>query len=331
MIEEMISQLDLDTLFEAFKVTAEFEIPTREHFMEYIKLWASAKQPLYEKMGRVLRIEEEYEIPPSADGIYSEIKALARKYPAYAAQLLSFSPEEWAENRVDLRNERDFRLFYKNLFKEGAKPSKIMSKMMNDAQFDIDLSVVLQNRTEAGFACLSIHPMDYIMMSTNHHGWGSCMHIINGFNKVGGYSLMIDNASTICYSAKKKMYDYETVVGSFKWYNMIAREVFYISDDRFILGHRYGSPSSKLIGMWIDIAKKVVGCQVGCTENGEVRGAGEHYYDTIAYKRFAPDEKQWTVNMGVKNLYCVVCGSPYTERTSYSGWLCCKKHRKRLA
>lgn len=324
--EEMISKLDLDTIYEAFKVTAESNIVKREYFMEYIDRWAKSKQWLYEKMGRRLIIDGEYDITPNPNVIYKQIKRLSRNYPAYARQILTFTPNEWANNCVNGDYSNDgVRIWFPTLYKKDAKPSKILSKVLNDVNFDIELSKVLQNRQDKGKIFISIHPMDYIMMSTNTHKWGSCMNIFSedgGFNKTGGYSLMMDGHTIICgcHHGVKEMFSNDW--GRFEWIDMISRQIAVVDKNGYILGHKNGTPSKTAVDWWKKTIKNVLNINTK-SAIGSLERAGRFYYDTVTYGAYTSDGSTINLEYGVKEMTCVRCGKKFKLLVSHHGWLTC--------
>lgn len=64
---------------------------------------------------------------------------------------------------------------------KGCKPMKVLAKLSkiynipNFEEFRLTHSRLLNDRTQKGTLCLSIHPLDYFTMSDNANNWHSCM------------------------------------------------------------------------------------------------------------------------------------------------------------
>lgn len=334
---KMISMIDFDSFFEAVKVTMAVKIPkdkedtARKNAMKYLEAWAKAKSKIFVAFGESLSLKKEIDIPVDANMIYEQVKGLAKKYPAYSASILSFSRDEWADNCVGNHTENNSIHFaFPKICKNGAKPSKVLSKILDDAQFDIDLSKILQNRTVKGSIEISIHPMDFITMSTNTHKWGSCMCIVDGFNKIGGFSLMQDNVTTIAFLDKGVPAEYKTNFGAFSWNNKVFRQIIAIDFENkgFVFGHYNGTVSEDARKEWAKMLSVVVGCDSKIkNDGGYFERDGEFYYDTHYYAKCGKPNAG--IHIGVKKLVCILCGKEFMDLHGYYGWLCCKEHRKR--
>ena len=70
----------------------------------------------------------------------------------------------------------------KMTLQSGCKVMKTIGKLAEAfgidgfEEFRLAHSMILNNKASKGTLCLSIHPMDYVTMSDNAHGWSSCMN-----------------------------------------------------------------------------------------------------------------------------------------------------------
>ena len=328
-IDDMLSLVDFDGFMESVKVTSERVEDINEDVVRwYLEEWAKAKLHIFEVFGGKLTLEKEVDMTVEEDTIYEEIQNLAKSYPRYAAQILDFRADEWKKNEVDTRYNHFTSFLFPTICKKSAKPSKIMSKILQDEQFDIELSKILQNRTIKGKCVVSIHPLDYVTVSTCNHKWGSCIHILTGFNKVGGYSLMLDDVSIIAYSDNGVDTTYENKWGSFKWNNKTFRQCIYLVKDGFALGHYNGTVSDEIRTMWDEMMCSLIGGDWGdlsyCDTSSEK--AGPFYYDTIlTHKHLHKGAHFCKPTIGVKTLKCIRCGREITTLVGYHDWLTCRK------
>lgn len=330
-IDDMLSLVDFDGFMESVKVTSERVGDIDESVVRwYLEEWAKAKLHIFEVFGGKLTLEKEVDMIVDEDAIYEEINGLAKRYPKYAAQILDFHADEWKKNEVDTRYNHFTSFLFPTICKKSAKPSKIMSKILQDEQFDIELSKILQNRTIKGKCVVSIHPLDYVTVSTCNHKWGSCMHILEGFNKFGGYSLMLDNESMIAYSHTGKIVTYKNKWGSFDWNNKDSRQIIYLNPEhnRIAMGHYNGTPSDSHREIWVKLIKNQIPGEWKYSEkNVYARKMGSFYYNYENYGNYVRDGAEAEpAKMGVKSLRCVVCGKEFTNLVGYHGWLTCNEH-----
>lgn len=332
--EKMISMVDFDVFKESVKVTMGHNSKKikDEFVMQYLTEWASAKSWLFELFGERLCIEKTIDMVADKQIIGEAVKALACQYPQYAANVIGISTSEFSQNKIEKENTPLHDIFPK-FVKKGAKVTKVLSQIVNDVQFDIDLSKVLQNRTVKGVVSLSIHPMDYVTMSTNTHKWGSCMDIVDSFNKTGGFSLMRDHGTIIGFHATKTNATYSNNGGSFSWNNKISRQLYVVSEDdkQISLGHYNGTVADEVRSELSNMAKKILvqdGCDWSGCATGYAEQVGRFYYDTYLNSAFSIDGKTHKTKLGVEDTICVCCGKRLKELVSYGPWLECEGGHK---
>lgn len=101
-------------------------------------------------------------------------------------------------------------------------------------------SMIIQEIKVKGILCLSVHPLDYLSVSENNHGWRSC-HALDGEYRAGNLSYMADSATIVCYLKSKK----DTVLPNFpkeiKWNSKKWRTLLFFSNDKreMFFGRQY--------------------------------------------------------------------------------------------
>lgn len=328
---KMLDMVDFDSFKEAVKVSAETEGEIKDEYVRwYLEQWAIAKEPLFKLFGEQLSVKIPVKIPVNRDAVADKIDELCMKYPQYAATVKELSIDEICENEIRGDRSELLKALFPRIYRKGGKASSILSRIIKDTQFDIDLSKILQNRVIDGFATISIHPLDYVTLSTNTHKWGSCMDIIHGFNKIGGFSLMMDSPSTIAFFDHGSDVIYSNKYGSFVWNNKVFRQIIYIDVNKkmFAFGHYNGTVDDSIRDKWGDKVNELLGTHHEYSESGYhwVEQKGEFYYDTSVYRSYP---KVGSYNMGVKELRCICCGKMFDERHSYRDWLTCKGGHKK--
>ena len=235
--KEMLAAVDTKAFMEVVKITAEIDKKTisRKQVNEYLRQWVDAKAWMFELFGHKTRLIREVEIPADNETMRSNIEELCRKYPQYAATISELRTEDFCEGIINNTTSKTLAWLFPRVYRKGAKTSKVLSKILNDYGFDVELSKVLQNNMIKGRAIVSIDPVDMVMLSTNPHKWGSCMSILydrndrtqnrGGFNKGGGFSLMRDGCTTVAYLDHNKTAVFSNDFGSVEWTDMIFRQL----------------------------------------------------------------------------------------------------------
>ena len=345
--KEMLALVDTNAFYEAVCITAEIDRDRVSHeFVDkYLDEWVEAKAWIFELFGRKLELVQEVEIPSDKETMRSNVEELCKKYPAYAATLKELQVEDFAEGTICNTNSAFLRQIFPRIYRKGAKTSKVLSKILNDYDFDVELSKILQNNMIKGRVVVSINPIDFVMMSTNTHKWGSCMSILydtadrssnkGGFNKVGGFSLMRDDVTTIAYLDHNKKSVFANDYGSFEWNDMVFRQLLTIDKDdltNVVYGHYNGTPSDTIRETWGKMLRKVMGGEKWEMHN--VRYSSYHkqlskmYYDTQVYNWIGSSEPKER-GIGKKQLICVCCGKRFDTLHSYKNWLSCTNGCKR--
>lgn len=329
--EKMISMVDFDSFMEAVKVTiGSKQVEIKEEYVHrYLEKWAEAKRGLFVAFGEKLFLEEGMKFSVTNDVMSGMIVELFKKWSKYAA-IQSYIPvEDFVCNKVSsLLSAGRFGSMFPKIFVEGKKLSKALSELFDDYDFDVDLSVILQNREVEGFARVSIHPLDYLTISTSGHGWRTCMEITGnsgGFNKSGCYSLMLDK-TTIVASTYQKNYIIQNDGGRFEWINKTNRNLYFITEKRDSLycGHSIGNIDKKVRTLWEKMILDHVapGKKYDNFGSGYVNKGGSFYYDS--YCPYFLSEcwgKKSVPTIGVEKLWCVSCGKPFSNIIDRKGYI----------
>ena len=339
--KEMLGLVDYHAFYEAVCVTAEIDRKriSRKQVNEYLRQWVEAKAWLFELFGHKLELVQEVEVPTDKEVMRSNIEDLCRKYPAYAATIKELTVEDFGEGVITSAQSELLRQLFPRIYRKGAKTSKVLSKILNDYDFDVELSKILQNNMIKGRAVVSIDPLAYVMLSTNTHKWGSCMSILydsndksnnkHGFNKTGGYSLMLDDCTTIAYLDHNKKSTFANNFGSLEWNDMVFRQLLTLDKNdltNVVYGHYNGTPSDSIRNIWGEMICDIVGGKDwkmnGCNYNSFHKQGGALYYDNGVYDWFGSSEPK-SRTIGVKDLHCVCCGEKFSTIHSYKNWLSC--------
>lgn len=129
----------------------------------------------------------------------------------------------------------------------GAKAAKTICKIakeMGENENDIENfrqahSQALNQKRIKGTLCLSIHPMDYITMSDNNLGWGSCMSWTeedsSGDYRIGTVEMMNSPYAVVAYIKDEKDADFWNAT----WNNKKWRQLIMITPEMIIGNRQY--------------------------------------------------------------------------------------------
>lgn len=330
IIEKMISMVDYDEFKKVIEVTIDSKkskAKINDDILHmWLEKWALAKKDLFIRFGERLILQKRVKMNMTEQEAADDITELQQQFPKYAAILEYITPYDFSTGKLG-KNVMQTWLhnMWPDIFKTGASTSRALSKLVQDAAFDIEVSKAIQNRESEGWHIISIHPMDFATLSTSKHDWNTCMDLVAGFNKSGVYALMMDPYTTIAYADKGRMVEYvaqNDKEAKFKWNNKMWRYLVYLLDDRIIFGHRIGSPPR---GIEHDIIE-MAGMKVELSgQHSSIRQAGSHYYNTENYMEYVTEEGKkagrTTIDIGVKSLPCLVCGKEMRNIESYHGYV----------
>lgn len=101
-------------------------------------------------------------------------------------------------------------------------------------------STFIQENAIQGELCFSVHPLDYLTLSTNAANWRSC-HALDGDYRAGNLSYMADSTTVICYIREKEDKELPWCPPDFKWNSKKWRMLLYFNDanDMVFAGRQY--------------------------------------------------------------------------------------------
>lgn len=149
---------------------------------------------------------------------------------------------------------------------KNCKVSKILGKIAaafnleGYEEFRIAHSQVLNQKCLKGKLCISIHPLDYMTMSTNNCGWNSCMDWTDeGAYRRGTVEMMNSTMVVVAYLTAKEPYN----IDGLDWSNKKWRQLFVVNKD-IITGVKaypyYNENLEKAVCEWLrDLAKENLG------------------------------------------------------------------------
>lgn len=278
---------------------------------DMLREWANKKEFLYKWFGGNLIISKEFEYSKSIDQITEELNKVMYNEKtkvfrhAFNAFLWSdniraqgefgrneiewklrelISTESLASNTyvgddftLDLPNGRQYRVT------RGCKAIKALGKIADAFNLDgfedfrIAHSQTLNQKKLKGELVLSIHPLDYMTMSDNDCGWGSCMSWEdNGEYRQGTVEMM--NSPMVVVAYLKSSEDM-TLYPNVKWSNKKWRQLFVVNED-LIVGIKeypyYNREITNTVIAWLrDLAKLNLGINFLETQ--------EYYYGQTSF------------------------------------------------
>lgn len=182
----------------------------RNSDVDYISLspklntWAKNKKAIYEMMGGKLRIEKKVSSSFSSREIQDLLFGVAQRF---------FREKEFALACWFLNTLKDEEVisnslaFERNIlgkkFNAGMKVSRVLLQLIPESsgartRFQIEYSKVLELFTKDRTLVLSIHPLDFFMMSENTTGWRSCQSL-DGQYKTATLAYLMDSATMVAY------------------------------------------------------------------------------------------------------------------------------------
>lgn len=153
-------------------------------------------------------------------------------------------------------------------FPKGTKVNKILKEFISTKEaydkITVELSKVFNTNRLKGKLCLSIHPMDYLTVSDNDSGWGTCFSILGdggGEYKVSTMCLLNCPYTMVAY-LKSSTNDYhygcreEDVWNNKKWrtYVTLSKNL-----DVYHIGNEYPYGSKELIDGVKDMMSELLG------------------------------------------------------------------------
>lgn len=295
--------------------------------------------------------EEESFLELLRNSLDSEFRecAMFDQFNFYTGEYLVQQLVTKAKNLAYKTFDYDFTVMLKDntLFKiqKGTKMTKVLRKVITDPEkLDIILNRYSEFFTSAkikGKLCLSIHPLDYLTVSSNQNGWSSCFNIFrDGEYQASVLSLLSSPNTMVAYIKSNKepegvFYpEMNRYWNSKKWRTLVT-----LSSDLETchMGKQYpnniGEDGLKLI---LNAVSELTGKDY-CHQKEN----GSHLLEICAPNNFYNDAQEegggcikcgytsdsplnydvfCTIDISLEGAFCISCGS---EHKDGSGSLCC--------
>ena len=233
-----------------------------------LRFWNTAKGSyLFKLFGEELMITKKIKFTKSIEQIYEDLDDQLfcgcdpigdvfcrefRKYFGYPAPWKTKDPLNVYEDCPDAERLVDYEHLATNIYhgdtlriptpdgkmvvvQDGSKVSKALKKLSEAyniesyEEFRIKHSQILNDKCLEGELTISIHPMDFMTMSDNDCGWGSCMSWSNyGEYRMGTVEMMNSDCVLIAYLNASTPY---RINSEYNWSNKKWRQLFIINED----------------------------------------------------------------------------------------------------
>lgn len=248
--QEMVDHVDFDTIKKMALVSCEGTHFTLDNIRKdviekYIEEWAKAKSHFYVAFGNKFRVTKSVRRKMDRHGMESLIQRLAQDFPKYSLLINSFYIDDYIENKIAGQP-----VWLSELLgsQKGKKLSKVISSVVCDPVFDIELSKILQNKFVDTQVTLSCDIMDYLTTSINKHKWFSCYNVMSGCFGNGPWSIMQDKCTLVGYSGDEISVEYSKEVGgqtiTFSANNKQSRSHVLCAENNFAICSAQGSPDT---------------------------------------------------------------------------------------
>lgn len=271
---ELVPTVELDNMYEYLKSYGNCGF-SRDNLRVYLREWEKAKKDLYKAFGNNFIISKRIKYTQSVDELWNQMSRsldkVNEKTNIRGSEFLRrldlhvkrITDSMWAEQCLyDLVNYEtliqntytghDFTIPAEHLksgksltIQKGCKVAKVLCKLGKELeipdeiieQFRLAHSLALNQKQVEGELCLSIHPFDYITMSDNKVGWGSCMswtgEECGGDYRIGTVEMMNSSNAIVAYIRGEEDADWWNC----SWNNKKWRQLILVTPD-LILGNR---------------------------------------------------------------------------------------------
>ena len=223
---------------------------------ELMDKWAAAKKDFIAAFGHKLIFEypEKVSFELSKETQENRIKDFITTVDEHyrngvLASFLSSNSQSFYQNTVSIDNAVGIN---GEKIPKGMKLIKAFKYFENDPKTLEDLqnaaSLIIQENKIEGRLCLSVHPLDYLSISENTHGWRSC-HSLDGEYRAGNLSYLLDSSTIICYLKSDKDTELPNFPDSVPWNSKKWRVLLYFSNgwDMVFAGKQYPFRADNII------------------------------------------------------------------------------------
>lgn len=151
-------------------------------------------------------------------------------------------------------------------FTKGTKLMKVFRKMSKGLEIyyenmRLEHSKIIQVENKEVTMCVSIHPLDFLTMSYNNHGWHSCFGPGGDYWRAP-YSLLQDSKTVIVY-LKPRHTNRNLKFGDHEWNSKMWRTTIIITENAIIGGKGYPYEDLNLMEIAINMVQENVGKHSG--------------------------------------------------------------------
>lgn len=187
--------------------------------------WKEGKAHLIKLFGEELIIKKDVEVGISRREAEAELRSICTKINSYLESLDILGNTDDGEYSTWFNFVTASELYsnlseYKQGYKKGEKTviinkgTKIFKSLRKAGElvedreeydkkmeeYRIEASMILGRKTKKKTICLSIHPLDYLTMSDNNHGWCSCLSLKDrGCYSSGVFEALRDKHTIVAY------------------------------------------------------------------------------------------------------------------------------------
>lgn len=311
----------------------------------YFTEWRDNKKTMFHILGGKLIVKIPCEIPKEESLIKEEIAKLHTKHSdfwrafrAHLTDLLNqnlISDKQYDDldeiintDNVLCTNEVPKSVKIKIKDKKGtlqiqqkSKPIRVIQKIINYFGFTdlmeefevirIAHSMIYNEKLIRGNLCFSIHPMDFMTMSDNAHGWSSCMSWQqDGCYHEGTLEMMNSNNVICVYLEGKEPFHFSRnkaeTSEKYTWTSKRWRQLFYVTKEIIVSGKAYPYKNKELTLFALEKLREMAKENAGWTYSF----GPERYRDMIHVTSFNRMErnKNW-LNMGNSTKHNIIFDS----------------------
>lgn len=291
LVQEMISKVDVKKMKKILSACFQMGASDMKGFDTVLREWAEAKVGLYKLFGKKFYLSEEVEYEADTSIMREKLDPLFKKFPvAYYFIDNSISYKDLATNEL---HGWPSMLDKYTPGSRGMKTSTYLSQVMNNKEFDLELSKVLEQTKVKGCIKISIDPIDYLLMSINKSGWQSCHSLYEGEGRqfgcysAGVFSYMCDKVTAISYRHNKEEADFTINKQKFKAFSKNWRQCIYIDSDtgNFVTSRQYPGENEvvaksvrELLEKQISKVKRFENKWVVCKESDTIKKHMRNHY-----------------------------------------------------